>query len=150
MPTERIKCPACGFGALLFTTAECAKLTVDSAKQIQVCNRLRDQPKRNTGKVGPLDCRDFLDAFQKPAKDCNPSSATLDDERESETIEVEQAVAEEASNATPGRVGRSRGAEAAEIEAGSPEAKSARRRPRKRASRRSSHSDVANGDSMVS
>lgn len=142
MTTTKIKCGACGFGALLFRAGESTKLTVDSARQTHVCNHLKHQPRSIIRRVGPLDCRDFREAVERPTQNNKAGSPTLDDETESEAVEVKHAAPERASNSTPARVGRSRRAEGAETEAGSSKAKSARR-PRKSTSRRSAHSDVA-------
>ena len=139
MPTEKIKCRACGFGALLFTTGESAKLIVDSAKQVQVCKRLKDRPK---GRKGPLDCRDFRDVFQRPATPNNSGSPSFDDETQSEALETKEATAERDGDDIPVRSRRSSRAEVAEIGAGSQKEKSARRPSKKSTGRRSAHSDA--------
>jgi hypothetical protein len=134
MPTEKIKCSACGFGALLFTTGESTKIIVDSAKQIQICNRLKHQPKSNTGRVGPLDCRNFLDAVHGPATHDDSGSSALDDQAQSEAIEAKEVAPEKPADeifARPRKSGR------AKVSETSPKAKSPRLSSRKIAGRRS-------------
>jgi hypothetical protein len=139
MATEKIKCSACGFGALLFRTGESINLTIDLAKQIQVCHHFRDQPQTNARRVAPLDCRNFRETVQRPAG-IDPGTRTAVKEAESEGLGNTQAAAEEAADKKPARSRTSRRAEVAKAEARSPKAKSARRPPRKTTSPRSAHS----------
>src|SRR5688572_15147684 len=133
MATDKIKCSACGFGALLFRTGESIKLTVDSAKQIQVCHHFSDQPQTNVRTLAPLDCRDFLETVQKLANNLNPGTPTLIKGAETEGSEITQAAAEEAVDKEVARSRRSRRTKVAETEAGSPKPRSARRPPKKSA-----------------
>jgi hypothetical protein len=141
MATQRIKCRACGFGALLFTTGESTKLTVDSAKQIQLCNSLREQPKSSVRRLGALDCHDFRKAVQTPGTNDQSGSPTLD-EPQKVSIAADAPAPEKASNENPARSRRSRQPERAETQAGSPKAKSAGRPPKKSTRRRKIHPDV--------
>src|SRR5215203_5481209 len=77
MATERVKCSACGFAALLRRTGESIKLTIDSAKQIQVCDHLSHESQTNARRLAPLDCRAFRDTVQILAKNWKPSTPTL-------------------------------------------------------------------------
>ena len=152
MATQKIKCRACGFGALLFTTGESTKITVDSAKQIHLCTYLRQQPKSSTGRQGALDCPDFREAVDRPNNDGNSGSPALD-KTENDREVAKQAAPEKASTKGSPRPGRSRRAEVAEDEAGSPKAKAVRRAPRKNTKRRKISSDGplgADGEPMVS
>ena len=142
MATQKIKCRACGFGALLFTTGETTKLIVDSAKQIHLCKYLIQQPRSSTRKGGALDCRDFREAVQRPGKNDVSGSPTLD-ETENEAVAANAAVPEKATIENLARSRRSRPCKGAETDAGSPKAKSARRPPKKRTRPRKIHSDVA-------
>ena len=152
MATQKIKCRACGFGALLFTTGESTRLTVDSAKQSHLCNYLRQQPKSSNQRLGALDCRDFREAVDRPARKDTSGLPTLG-ETEDKAIAANAAVAEKACIENPPRSRRSRQAEGSGSEAGSPKAKSARRQPKKSARPRKTHSDVpivADGESRAS
>jgi len=152
MATQKIKCGACGFGALLFTTGESTQVTVDSAKQSYLCNYFRQQPKSSTGRLGALHCPDFREAVDRPAKNGNSGSPTLDKAENGAEV-AKEAAPEEASIKGPARPGRSRRAEVAEDEAGSPKAKAVRRAPRKNTKRRKMGSDGplgADGEPMVS
>ena len=152
MATQKIKCRACGFGALLFTTRESTHLTVDSARQGHLCAYFRGQPKSSARRTGPLDCRDFREALNGPAKDDNCGLPTLD-ETEDEAVVAKEAAPETASTKNSARSKRSRRAEVAEADAGSKRAKSVRRAPKKSTRHRKIHSDVpfvADGEPMVS
>jgi hypothetical protein len=140
MATEKIKCPACGFGALLFTTGETTRLTVDSATQIRVCNRFKHQPKSDTSRIDPLDCHDFREALQRPAKNNNSGSPSLDDETAGEEAGAKEAAPEKSSNKSAARSPKSRPAQVAKTQAGSPKARSARRQPRKSTLQKTAHS----------
>ena len=140
MPTEKIKCSACGFGALLFTTGESTKIIVDSVKQIQICNRLKHQPKSTAGRVGPLDCRDFLDAVHGPATHNNSGSSALDDQAQSEAVEAKEVAPETPSDIISARSRKSGRAKVSET---SPKARSARLSSRKIAERRSAEPGAA-------
>jgi hypothetical protein len=152
MATRKIKCGACGFAALLFTTGESIRLTVDSAKQSQLCNYLKEQPKSSSRRVGALDCLNFREAMDGPTKSNNSGAPTLD-ETENEAVGAEEAAPENASTKSSARSRRSRRAEVAETGVGSPKAKSAGRAPRKSTRQRKIDSDapiVADGEPMVS
>ena len=152
MATQKIKCRACGFGALLFTAGESTRVTVDSAKQIHLCNYLREQAKSSTGRPGALDCRDFREAVQRPGKSDDSDSSTLD-EPENERVTADAAAPDKASVENPTRSRRLRQAEGAETHAGSPKPKSARRARKKSTRPRKIHSDspiVADEEPRVS
>jgi hypothetical protein len=143
MATQKIKCGACGFGALLFTTGESTKVTVDSAKQSHLCNYFRQQAKSSTVRLGALDCPDFREAVDRPTKVGNSGSPPLD-KTENEPEVAKEAAPEKARTKGPARPRRSRRAEVAEAEAeaGSPKAKAVGRAPRKGTVRRKIDSDV--------
>jgi hypothetical protein len=154
MKTQKIKCRACGFGALLFTAGESTRVTVDSAKQIHLCNYLREQPKSRTASPRALDCRDFREAIQRPGKNDDSDSSTLD-APENEGVTADAAAPEKASVENPSQSRRLRQAEAADTHAGSPKPKPTRRARNKSASTRArkTHSDVpivADGEPRVS
>src|ERR687890_344367 len=100
MATQQIKCPTCGFGALLFTTGESTKLTIDSAKQIRLCNYLREQPKSSARRAGALDCRDFRESLKMPGKNDVSGSQTMD-EPENEPVAADASVPQKASTGSP-------------------------------------------------
>jgi hypothetical protein len=152
MATQKIKCRACGFGALLFTRGESAKLTVDSAKQSHLCNFLKQHLNTSSHKLGALDCRDFREALDGPAEDDGSGSPTLG-EPEIEAVEFNEAAPEKAGTKSPARSRKSRRANVSESEPTLPKVKSARRPPRKSTKPRKIHLDVgvvADGEPMVS
>src|SRR5215207_7926295 len=83
MATQRVRCSACGFAALLRRTGESIKLTIDSAKQIQVCDHLSHESQTNSRRLAPLDCRAFRDTVQILANNWKPSTPTLVKDAES-------------------------------------------------------------------
>ena len=97
MATQRVRCRACGFGALLFSTAEGTWLTVDSAAQRRACKHLGDHPRTNAENAGPLDCRDFHIAFVRLGKG-DDASSSISDGIQGETVGGTTVVAEPASN----------------------------------------------------
>jgi hypothetical protein len=101
MATQKVRCRACGFGALLFSTAEGTWLTVDSAAQRRACKHLSDHPRTNAENVGPLDCRDFHIAFLRVGKG-DDASSPISEEAESEAVGRTAVVAEPASNTGAG------------------------------------------------
>lgn len=139
MATERVKCSGCGFAALLFRTESSIKLTIDSAKQAQVCHQLRQEPQTQVRRLAPLDCRAFCDTVQCLANNSNPDTSTLAKDAESEASVMPQAPD---ANVVDEQVVRSRKPRKAiaEAEAGSLKARSARRAPKKAAGRRSARS----------
>ena len=151
MATQKIKCRACGFGALLFATGESTKITVDSAKQTQLCNYFSQRPKSSARRIGALDCPDFREAVSGPATDDSSGLPTLD-ETKSEAVGAKDATPEKASTKNSARPKRSRRAEVAETDTSSPKAKSVRRAPSKSTRRRKIHSDlptVTDGEPMA-
>ena len=140
MATEKIRCSACGFGALLFRTGESVKLTIDSAKQIQVCHRFRHEPQTSGRRAPRLDCLDFRETVQALVNNLNSGTPTSVKEAESEGSETAPAAAEEAVDKEVARSRRSRRTKVAETEAGSPKARSARRPSKKSAGGRSANS----------
>ena len=141
MATQKIKCPACGFDALLFTTQGSTALTVDTAKQIKVCDHYRHRLQTNARKGAPLDCRSFREAVQKPAS-LNPHIPTLVNEAGSEGSRTEQAAAEEAADKKTARSRTSRRAEV-KAEPASPRAKLARHRRKNTTSPRGANNGVS-------
>jgi hypothetical protein len=141
MATQKIKCGACGFGALLFTTGESIQVTVDSAKQSYLCSYFRQQPKSSTVRLGALDCPDFREAVDRPTKGGNLGSPTPD-KTENETEVAKESAPERASTKGSARPGRPRRAEVSEADPGSPKAKAVRRAPKKGTVRREIDSDV--------
>jgi hypothetical protein len=137
MTTKKIHCSACGFGALLFRTGESIALTIDSAKQIQVCRQLRDQPQANARRVAPLDCRDFREAVERLANNHKPVTQTSINDPEIEDSRIMQAPVEEAVDT---EVGRSRPAR--ETEVAEPETRSRPRSALPKAARRPSKKSV--------
>jgi hypothetical protein len=138
MATDKLKCSACGFGALLFRTGESTKLTVDSAKQIQVCHHFRHDPQTKGRRAAPLDCRNFREAIQAPVDARNGGTPNSVESAEGEGLGTTQAAADKPQKVAPSR--RSRGAEVAETGAGSPKATSTRRPSKKSAGGRSTRS----------
>jgi len=139
MVTERVKCSGCGFAALLFRTESSIKLTIDSAKQAQVCGQLRQELQTQGRRLAPLDCRAFCETVQYLTSDSKPDTSTLAKDAESEASVMAEAPD---ANVIDEQVVRSRKPRKAiaEAEAGSPKARSARRAPKKVAGRRSARS----------
>src|SRR5829696_1816911 len=95
MATERVKCSACGFAALLRRTGESIKLTIDSAKQIQVCHHFSHAPQRKARRLAPLDCRAFHETVQTLVSNRKPSTPTLVEDTQSEGSGITQAAVEQ-------------------------------------------------------
>jgi hypothetical protein len=125
MPTEKIRCPACGFVALLVTIGESTKLTVDSRKQIQLCKSLGDQLQSSSLRARPLDCPAFREALQRP-RTGNLHPASPDEITEVGKPAVAHDAPEQLSEDSPSRPKKPRRAKA-KSEATSPNMKSARR-----------------------
>jgi hypothetical protein len=128
MATQKVRCRACGFGALLFSRAEGTWLTVDSAAQRRACKSPSDH------QVGPLDCRDFHLAVLRVGNSDDVSSP-ISDETESEVVDHTAAVAEPACNTGAETSHSDRDSEAAAAEqtvAGTAEDKPSKRARRPR------------------
>src|SRR5215207_4551286 len=94
MATQRVRCSACGFAALLRRTGESIKLTIDSAKQIQVCDHLSHESQTNSRRLAPLDCRAFRDTVQILANSWKPSTPTFVKDAESKESGFTEATVE--------------------------------------------------------
>jgi hypothetical protein len=136
MAMQKIKCPACGFDALLFTAQGTTALTVDSAKQIKVCDHYRHQFQTNARRGAP-----FREAMQRRAS-LNPHTPTLVNEAGSEGSRTKQAAAEEAADKKTARSRTSRRAEV-KAEPASPRAKLARHRRKNTTSPRGANNGVS-------
>jgi phage protein D len=141
MATQKIKCPACGLDALLFMAQGTTALTVDSAKQIKVCDHYRTQLQANARRGAPLDCPAFREAMQRPAS-LNPHTPPLVNEAGSEGSRTKQAAAEEAADKKTARSRTSRRAEV-KAEPASPRAKLARHRRKNTTSPRGANNGVS-------
>jgi hypothetical protein len=125
MPTEKIRCPACGFAALLLTIGESTRLTVDSRTQIQLCKSLSDHLQSSSLRARPLDCPAFREALQRP-RTGNLHPASSDETTEVDELAVAQDAPEQLSQKNPLGPRKSRRTKA-KSEAASPNMKSASR-----------------------
>jgi hypothetical protein len=125
MPTQKIKCPACGFAALLVVMGESPKLTLDSMKQIQLCKSLTDHLQSRSSRARALDCPAFREELQRP-RTGNLRPASSDESTEIEKAVITQDAPEQLSEEKPSGPGKPRRAKA-KSEAASPDLKSTRR-----------------------
>lgn len=68
MPVEIIKCSECDFEAPYVTSDGKGRLTIDAAKQVQVCAFFKEQAKLNPSKPVSLDCPHFHEGLARPRR----------------------------------------------------------------------------------